>query len=53
LLISCHTSLQNAGGTLKIAGANDQVHNLLIITKLITVFETFETSEQAVSGFKA
>ena len=52
LLISCHTSLQNAGGILKIAGVNDRVHNLLIITKLITVFETFETTEEAVTTFK-
>jgi len=52
MLISCHASLQNAGGILKIAGANDRVHNLLIITKLITVFETFETVEAAISTFK-
>lgn len=52
MLISCLTSLSNAGGGLKIAGATDRVNSLFMITKLITVFETFETTDRAIASFK-
>ena len=52
MLISCLTSLQNAEGSLKIAGATEKVNSLFMITKLITVFDTFETVDRAVATFK-
>jgi len=52
MLMACFTSLRNAGGDLRIAGATDRVNSLLMITKLITIFETFETADRAVATFK-
>lgn len=52
MLISCLTSVTNAQGQLKIAGATEKINSLLMITKLITVFDTYETVDRAVATFK-
>ncbi|RLE15844.1 MAG: anti-sigma factor antagonist [Acidobacteria bacterium] len=52
MLMACLTSLRNAGGDLKIAGATEKVKSLLMITKLITIFETLETADRAVATFQ-
>ena len=52
MLMSCHTSLKNAEGNLKIAGATEKVQSLFMITKLITVFESYENTELAIKSFK-
>ncbi len=52
MLISCLTSVTSAEGTLKIAGATEKINSLLMITKLITVFDTYETVDRAVATFK-
>ncbi len=51
ILIKALTSFKQNGGTLKLAGATTTVQNLLAITKLDTIFETFETTEAAVKSF--
>ena len=51
MLISCLTSVQNSEGTLKIAGATDKVNSLFMITKLITVFDTYESVDRATATF--
>jgi len=51
ILIGGLTTLRNNEGDLKLSGVTERIENLLIITKLITVFETFETLEEAVQSF--
>lgn len=51
MLISCLTSVQNAEGVLKIAGATDRVNSLFMMTKLLTVFDTYKTVDRAVGSF--
>jgi anti-sigma B factor antagonist len=51
MLMASHTSLKNAEGDLKIAGATEKVNSLFMITKLITIFDTYETTEKAVAEF--
>ena len=51
-LMSCYTSVRNQGGTLKLMNLNKNVHNLLQITKLYTIFEVAEDEEAAVSSFR-
>ncbi len=46
------TSLRNADGDLKLARVTEKVKSLFMITKLITIFETFDTVEAAVDAFK-
>jgi len=50
-LISCLSSVQKAQGSLKIAGATEKVNSLFMMTKLITVFDTYDTVEDAMVTF--
>jgi len=52
ILISTLTSLRNAGGDLKICGASDRIESLLIVTKLITVFDHYKTLDEAVKAYQ-
>lgn len=51
ILISGLTTLRNNGGELKLARVTDKIESLLTITKLITVFESFDDVEGAVKSF--
>lgn len=51
ILISGLTTLRNNGGELKLARVTDKIESLLTITKLITVFESFDDVEEAVKSF--
>ena len=51
ILISGLTTMRNNGGELKLANVTEKIQSLLTITKLITVFETFESVDQAVASF--
>ena len=50
-MMGCLTSLKNVDGDLKLCGVTEKVRSLFMITKLITLFETYETSEEAVKAF--
>lgn len=50
-LIAGLKRLREDGGDLKLANLNERIGTLLSITKLIQVFETFESSEEAVQSF--
>ncbi len=52
ILIGGLTTMRNSGGDLKLANITDRIQSLLMITKLLTVFETFETVDKAVDSFK-
>jgi anti-sigma B factor antagonist len=52
ILISGLTTLRNNQGDLKLANVTGKIESLLTITKLITVFETFDSVEEAVGSFK-
>lgn len=52
ILIGGLTTMRNHGGDLKLANVTDRIQSLLMITKLLTVFETFESTDQAVSSFQ-
>ncbi|UCD93707.1 MAG: STAS domain-containing protein [Candidatus Zixiibacteriota bacterium] len=51
ILISGLTTLRNSGGELKLANVTEKIQSLLAITKLITVFEAFDSVEDAVKSF--
>ncbi|MCF8267651.1 MAG: STAS domain-containing protein [Ignavibacteriales bacterium] len=53
MLISGFTTMKNGGGHLKLARATEKINSLLIITKLITIFEHYESVDAAVESFKA
>ncbi|RMF66312.1 MAG: anti-sigma factor antagonist [Calditrichaeota bacterium] len=51
ILIGGLTTMRNNGGDLKLANITDRIQSLLMITKLLTVFETFDSVEAAVESF--
>jgi anti-sigma B factor antagonist len=51
MLISGYTTLKNGGGSLKLANATEKIESLLVITKLITIFEHYTSVEEAVKSF--
>ncbi|HET7205022.1 MAG TPA: STAS domain-containing protein [Terriglobales bacterium] len=50
-LVALYTTARNAGGSIKLAALTQRVGDLLQVTKLLTVFEVFDTVEQAVGSF--
>jgi anti-sigma B factor antagonist len=50
-IISCYRTLQEVSGHLKLLHLSDRLQTLLAITKLTTIFETFDSEPAAVSSF--
>jgi anti-sigma B factor antagonist len=53
MLIGGASTLKNAGGRLKLAGASEKILNLIKITKLSPVFEQYDSVKAAVASFGA
>jgi anti-sigma B factor antagonist len=51
-LISAYTSVRNAGGELKLLNLTREVHELLRITKLSTVFDIEDDEPSAIAAFQ-
>lgn len=52
VLVSGHTSLAREGGRMAILNATKKINELFIITKLITIFETFTSEDEALASLK-
>ena len=50
-LISCYTTLQLVNGRIKLLHLSDRLKYLLALTKLNSVFETFDSEPAAVASF--
>src|SRR5918995_1503837 len=50
-MVICYTTLQKAGGALKILNLSRRNIELLVLTKLSTVFEVFNDEQDAVNSF--
>ncbi len=50
-VVRSYTSIKKAGGVVKIVNLTNKVRDLLSVTKLITVFETFEDEDKAIESF--
>ncbi|GBD90719.1 anti-sigma-B factor antagonist [bacterium BMS3Abin04] len=50
MLISGYTTMKNGGGTLKLANATEKINSLLIITKLISIFEHYNSVDDAIKS---
>jgi anti-sigma B factor antagonist len=51
-LIANYTTLSRNGGQLKLLSLTDKIQNLLVITKLLTVFDSYENEAEALNSFK-
>ena len=52
-MVSLFTTARNAGGDIKLANLTKRVGDLLQITKLITVFESYDSEDKAAAAFSA
>ena len=51
-LIAKYTTISRQGGQLKLLKLTDKVQNLLVITKLLTVFDSFDDEAEALKSFQ-
>jgi anti-sigma B factor antagonist len=52
-IVSAFATAKREDTTLKLLNLTERVHGLLQMTKLLTIFETFETEQDAVRSFDA
>ena len=50
-LVASYGSVKKAGGAMKLLNVNSRNHDLLSITRLVTVFESFDSEAEAVRSF--
>lgn len=51
-LIAGYTSVKREGGTLKLLNVTDRIQSILMITRLGTIFETYDDESKALASFK-
>jgi anti-sigma B factor antagonist len=52
-LVQAYATTKNKGGALKLVRLTKRLKDLLTITKLVTVFESFDTEADAIASFSA
>ena len=51
VIVSGYTTVQKAGGKLKLLHLTKRSHELMVITKLVDVFDFFDSEDEAVQSF--
>jgi anti-sigma B factor antagonist len=51
ILIASHVTVTNAGAKIRLSRVSKRIHQIFMVTKLHTVFDTYESVEQALAGF--
>lgn len=52
-LVESFTAARNRGGAVKLSGVTKRLNDLLVIAKLLNVFECFDTEAEAIASFTA
>ena len=50
IMISCLKTVKEAGGELKLSNVTDKIKSLLTITKLVTVFDAYNSTDEAIAS---
>ena len=50
-IVRTYTTVSRQGGNLKLLNLTKRIEDLLAITKLLTVFDVFETEQEALNSF--
>lgn len=50
-MVGCFTTLTRRGGAMKLVNLPDKISDILQVTQLITVFDTFESETDAIASF--
>ncbi|HEY4425849.1 MAG TPA: STAS domain-containing protein [Pyrinomonadaceae bacterium] len=51
-LIANYTTVTRQGGQLKLLSLTERIQNLLVITKLLTVFDSYDNEAEALKSFE-
>ena len=49
-LVDAHIAMRRAGGAFRLACVTKQIHDLVVITRLVTVIDTFDSIDEAAYG---
>jgi anti-sigma B factor antagonist len=52
-LVQAYATTKNRGGALKLLNVTKRLRDLLVVTKLLTVFDTFDDEASALASFTA
>ena len=52
-IVRTYTSISRQGGKLKLLNVSKRIYDLLVITKLVTIFDSYEDEQEAVRSFSA
>jgi len=52
-VVRTHTTVSRQGGSLKLLNLTKRIEDLLSITKLLTVFDTYDSEADAIKSFSA
>ena len=52
-IVSAYTTVTREGGSLKLSNVTKKLQDLLSITKLLTVFETFDSEDEAIRSYRS
>lgn len=50
-LVASYMGMRQVKGEIKLVNINQRLHDLMVITKLVTVFETFDSEPSAIFSF--
>ncbi len=53
IVVSVYSTIKNAGGDMKISNANERVSRIMMITKLLEVFDSYYKEEEALEAFRS
>ena len=51
-IVRTYTTVSRQGGNLKLLNLTKRITDLLMITKLLTVFDTYDSEEEALNSFQ-
>ena len=52
-IVRTYTSISRQGGRLKLLNVSKRIQDLLVITKLITIFDSYDGEDEAIKSFAA
>jgi anti-sigma B factor antagonist len=50
-MVACHGTAMKGGGAVKLANTGKRLQDLLVMTKLLTVFDSHDSEEAAIKSF--
>jgi anti-sigma B factor antagonist len=51
-LVALYTTSRNSGGSIKLANLTPRVGDLLQVTKLVTIFDVYDSEDKAIESYK-